>query len=86
MLNRSSRRIRPRLESLEDRLSPAVFNIADGDVGAFIAAVNAANVNNQPDTINLAANSNSRSPPPPTRPKAVAPCRRSCGTGRTRIR
>src|SRR5436305_1910241 len=56
MLNRMSCWFRPRVERLEDRLAPAVFNIPDGDVGALIAAVSAANVNNQPDTINLAAN------------------------------
>jgi predicted outer membrane repeat protein len=38
-------------------LTPAVFNVAAGDTAGFIAAINASNVNNQPDTIELAAGS-----------------------------
>src|SRR5262245_10165020 len=48
------RRTRLSLLALEDRLTPAVFNIPDGDTAALIAAVNTVNTNNQPDTINLA--------------------------------
>jgi hypothetical protein len=40
---------------LEERECPAVFNIANGDTPALIAAINAANSNNQADTINLAS-------------------------------
>jgi hypothetical protein len=48
---------RPHLavEALEDRTVPAVFNIANGDVAGLIAALKTANINNQADTINLAA-------------------------------
>src|SRR5437867_260832 len=49
------RRPRLALEPLEDRTTPAVFNVANGDVGGLIAAINASNTNNQSDTINLAA-------------------------------
>jgi Right handed beta helix region len=54
---RAHNRLRSRLqlESLEDRAVPTTFNIANGDVTALLAAVNAANGNNEPDTINLAA-------------------------------
>src|SRR5262245_16768371 len=47
---------RPRLSllALEHRLTPAVFNIPDGDTAALIAAVNTVNTNNQPDAITLA--------------------------------
>jgi predicted outer membrane repeat protein len=38
-------------------LTPATFNIAAGDTAGFIAAINASNINNQPDTIELAAGS-----------------------------
>jgi hypothetical protein len=44
------------LESLEDRLTPAVFNVPAGDVAGLVAAVKAANdeaVNPGQDTINL---------------------------------
>src|SRR5262249_40047707 len=51
----TARWFRPRLERLEERECPAVFNIANGDTPALIAAINAANSNNQADTINLAA-------------------------------
>jgi hypothetical protein len=44
-----------RLTHLEDRLAPAVFNIAAGDIAAFRAAITASNTDNQSDTINLAA-------------------------------
>src|SRR5437764_6390080 len=47
---------RPRLETLDRRDLPANFNIANGDVAAFVAAINTSNTNNQADTINLAAN------------------------------
>src|SRR5881394_1841177 len=53
---RSARRFILRLNRLEERLAPAVFNIADGDVGSLIAAVNIANTNAQSDLINLAVN------------------------------
>ena len=46
---------RPRLEILEDRDCPAVFNVANGDVATLIADITLANANNQADTINLAA-------------------------------
>jgi parallel beta-helix repeat protein len=46
-----------RLESFEDRLTPAVFNIPAGDTDALVAAINTANINNQADTIELAAGS-----------------------------
>jgi predicted outer membrane repeat protein len=40
---------------LEERLAPAVFNIANGDIAALRSAILTANANNQADTINLAA-------------------------------
>src|SRR5262245_43826484 len=43
--------------SLEAREVPASFNIAPGDVAGLITAINTSNVNNQPDTIDLAAGS-----------------------------
>src|SRR5262245_38339775 len=49
-------RFRPCLESLEDRLAPATFDVAAGDVGGLVAAIKAANdesLNPGPDTINL---------------------------------
>ena len=49
----SRHRDRIQLEHLEDRLTPATFNINDGDVAAFVAAVNASNANDEADTINL---------------------------------
>jgi len=36
-------------------VNAAIFNIADGDVAGLITAINTANVNGEPDTINLAA-------------------------------
>ena len=36
---RGSGAVRPRLTGLEDRLVPTVFNIANGDIAAFRAAV-----------------------------------------------
>jgi hypothetical protein len=48
-------RFRPGLEALEDRLVPANFTIANGDVAGLIAAIITSNSNNQADTINLAA-------------------------------
>ncbi|HEY1377481.1 MAG TPA: right-handed parallel beta-helix repeat-containing protein [Gemmataceae bacterium] len=56
---RPARRPTARLwaEPLEGRLTPAVFNIPPGDTAALVAAVNASNLNNQPDTIELAAGS-----------------------------
>ncbi len=55
------RAVRPRLETLEDRECPAIFNVGVtspgvGNVAALIAAFNQANVNNVSDVINLAAN------------------------------
>ena len=50
-------RVRPRLQILEDRLAPANFPIADGDVTSLINAINSANTNNQTDTITLTAGS-----------------------------
>ena len=58
-------RARPAVLALEDRLAPAVFNIPAGDIVAFAAAINASNVNNQPDVINLAAGSTYTFPTPP---------------------
>jgi predicted outer membrane repeat protein len=43
-----------RVQDLESRVVPANFNIANGDNAALIAAINACNTNNQPDTITLA--------------------------------
>jgi hypothetical protein len=48
-------RARLAVRRLEDRLAPATFNIANGDIAGFIAAINTCNTNNQADTINLAA-------------------------------
>src|SRR6476620_7878385 len=47
-------RFTPRVERLELRDVPAVFNIANGNVVGLIAAITTANTNNQADTINLA--------------------------------
>ncbi len=44
------------LTSLDDRIVPATWNIASGDVNGLIAAIRTANSNNQRDTINLASN------------------------------
>jgi len=49
-------RTRLSLLALEDRLTPAVFNIPNGDIAALIAAANTVKSNNEPDTINLAPN------------------------------
>jgi hypothetical protein len=46
--------VRPRLEVLEDRCVPTIFNVAAGDVPGLIAALDTANTNGEPDTINLA--------------------------------
>lgn len=51
-------RSRLRLEQIEQRLAPAVFNIANGDVPGLIAAIQTANINNESDAINLAVNGN----------------------------
>ena len=51
---RTNRRARLTLQSLENRDVPATFNIANGDTAALITAINTCNINNQPDTINLA--------------------------------
>ena len=55
--NAQTRRTFTRLSflRLEERLTPAIYDIADGDVAGLVAAINAANTDNQPDTINLAA-------------------------------
>lgn len=53
--NRADRnRFCPTVTQVEDRLAPAVFNIAAGDVAGLIAAITTANGNLQDDTINLA--------------------------------
>jgi predicted outer membrane repeat protein len=52
---RSSFRLRA--DALEGRLTPASFYVPPGDTAAFIAAINSCNVNNQPDTIDLATGS-----------------------------
>ncbi len=52
----NSTRSRLRLEQIEQRLAPAVFNIANGDIPGLINAVNQCNINNESDTINLATN------------------------------
>jgi hypothetical protein len=49
--------VRPHCEPLEERLTPAVFNIADHDVAALIAAITTANADGEADTINLAPGS-----------------------------
>jgi uncharacterized repeat protein (TIGR01451 family) len=49
-------RIRPRVQQFEQRIAPAIFNIANGDIPGLITAINTANINNEPDTINLAVN------------------------------
>lgn len=61
-------------EVLEDRMAPAIFNIANGDVPGLIAAINTANTNSQADTINLAAGGVYMIPPgsnPPTDPNNI---------------
>jgi hypothetical protein len=40
---------------LEDRETPAVFNVGPGDVATLIADINTANINGQSNTINLSA-------------------------------
>lgn len=55
MKNRRSKALK--VWSLEAREVPANFSVAAGDVAGLIAAINTANVNNQPDTIDLAAGS-----------------------------
>src|SRR5262245_43149501 len=54
MTARMTRRARLTLQRLASREVPAVFDIANGDNAAFVAAINACNTNNQADTINLA--------------------------------
>ncbi|MBX7105330.1 MAG: DUF11 domain-containing protein [Gemmataceae bacterium] len=39
---------------LDERIVPAVFNIADGDIAGLVAAITTANTNTEADTINLA--------------------------------
>ncbi len=53
---RSALRVRLSLGRLEGRITPATFNIANGDVGGLINAINTANANHQSDTIILAQN------------------------------
>ena len=48
-------RISLNVQRLEERALPTVFTIPNGSVAALINAINAANTNNQADTINLAA-------------------------------
>jgi hypothetical protein len=45
---------RLRCVPLDERIVPATFNIADGDVAGLVAAIAAANTNGEPDTITLA--------------------------------
>ena len=47
------RSLRPMLEQLESRLTPAVFNVGPGDVATLIADINTANGNGQSNIINL---------------------------------
>src|SRR5579884_2194516 len=47
--------IRPMLETLESRLTPATFTVGAGDVAGLIADINTANSNGQSNTINLSA-------------------------------
>ncbi|MCX7667054.1 MAG: hypothetical protein N2112_16090, partial [Gemmataceae bacterium] len=44
------------LQALDDRIVPATWNIASGDVNGLIAAIRVANTNNERDVINLAPN------------------------------
>src|SRR6478735_4161721 len=61
MIRRPRRRATPPrvaklwLLDLEERLTPATFNIPNGDTLGLIAAITASNTDNQPDTINLAS-------------------------------
>jgi hypothetical protein len=64
--------VRPRLEVLEDRAVPAIFNIAAGDVPGLIAALDAANTNGQPDTVNLAPGATYTLTAPGPSPPSVA--------------
>jgi uncharacterized repeat protein (TIGR01451 family) len=57
-LRRARTRLSFRSSRLEERLAPAVFDIADGDVAALVAAINTANANGEADTINLAVGGN----------------------------
>jgi len=52
---RRSPSFRPRLEILEDRECPAIFNIAAGDSAGLIAALTTAQSNGEADQINLSA-------------------------------
>src|SRR5262245_55565891 len=58
---------RPGLEVLEDRTVPTIFNVAAGDVAGLVAALDTANKNGEPDTINLAPGAPYAltAPPPP---------------------
>src|SRR5262249_11873878 len=47
--------VRPRLQWLQDRTAPAVFNVGAGDVAGLIADINTANSNGQNNIINLTA-------------------------------
>ena len=49
-----SAKCRLRVETIEERLAPAVFNIAVGDIVALSAAITTSNTNNEADVINLA--------------------------------
>jgi hypothetical protein len=49
----ASRRYRPVLETLENRVAPAIFNVAAGDVNGLITAITLANLDPDPDTIVL---------------------------------
>jgi hypothetical protein len=52
---KTTRRVRPQLEALEDRTVPAVFNVGASDVATLIADIKTANSNGQSNTINLTA-------------------------------
>jgi Chlamydia polymorphic membrane protein (Chlamydia_PMP) repeat len=54
MTSQNRLRSRLRLEPLEERAIPAMFNIANGDVVALLAAVNTANSSGEEEIINLA--------------------------------
>ena len=50
----AARRVAPRLEALEERCVPVVFNVPAGNIAALYAALNTANANGVEDTVNLA--------------------------------
>jgi len=54
-LRQGRRFVHLQLEGLEERVMPTIFNIANGDVTGLISAINQANTDTNPDTINLAA-------------------------------